>query len=906
MDTNHTLLGIDGLGDLTLGTHFCLLYETEQDLIETLALYFKTGLVKNEFCLWITPESFEKAREALRQAIPLADQHVEAGDIEILSCQRWYCEDDVFDATRVIQAFDRKLAQALEKGYVKMRVLADEAWLSQEHWKAFSDYEAQLDERFANKPVSIVCAYPTHAHNAAEILDVARTHRFIAAKRNGKWEILETPELKHARVEAERFTAERNELEDKVQERTAYLSRLNQALQAEIIERKRSEEALRIDEYRLQAAIDAAAIVLWERDLSSGHITWLGHHEKLLGFAPGELDDNTLASYEKHVHPEDIVELRRIRQRALEERSEYSHEYRVVWRDGSIHWLRAQGRFIYNEAGQPVRLYGAVLDITERKRAEEALRKSERVLREAESLGHTGSWEQDLVTGEIFNTEENLRLFFGDDHSKGVNFEDYAQVVHPDDREYVLQRRAELLEEEGPGDIEYRVVWPDGSVHVIFGRATVVRDELNRPIRVYGTNVDITERKHAEEEIRRYAARMDALAEISRTFAEAGLDYQNVLNTVVQRTSELIGDSCVMTLFSDDGQRSFPVAFHHPNPEARAMMHEALLHTWQGGTDTARYQALLAGNSIYIPVVNEEEFRVTLEPEFLPFLDAVGISSVLIVSLQFQSRVIGTLGITRDRQGLPYTSDDLTLLQNIADRAAMSIQNARLFEQVQGAREQLGALSRRLLEVQEAERRALTAELHDRVGQNLTGLSINLQNMKAALSQEAAQAIAPKFDEAQALVEDTSRQIRDIMAELHLPELEDYGLAAALETYAERAASRGNLELLADLPDLDPPRLPSNVRTNLFRSAQEAISNVLKHANATQLGVSLEARNGSVQLKIEDNGQGFEPDLISQKEEQTWGLQIMRERIESIGGKVQIESRPGEGTRVTFEIERPS
>jgi signal transduction histidine kinase len=207
--------------------------------------------------------------------------------------------------------------------------------------------------------------------------------------------------------------------------------------------------------------------------------------------------------------------------------------------------------------------------------------------------------------------------------------------------------------------------------------------------------------------------------------------------------------------------------------------------------------------------------------------------------------------------------------------------------------------------VQEAERRALTAELHDRVGQHLTGLSINLQNMKAQLSDEMAKTLATKFDDAQALVQDTTRQIRDIMAELHLPELEDYGLAAALETYAERAASRGNLQLIADLPDLPDPPLPSDVRIGLFRAAQEAISNVLKHANATQLEVSLEQQNGRIRLRIEDDGLGFEPDLASQKDGQTWGLKIMRERIESIGGKVQIESKPGEGTGVTFEIESP-
>jgi signal transduction histidine kinase len=144
------------------------------------------------------------------------------------------------------------------------------------------------------------------------------------------------------------------------------------------------------------------------------------------------------------------------------------------------------------------------------------------------------------------------------------------------------------------------------------------------------------------------------------------------------------------------------------------------------------------------------------------------------------------------------------------------------------------------------------------------------------------------------------------MAELYPPELEDYGLAVALETYAERAASRGNLDLITDLPDLPPPPLSADIRIAVFRAAQEAINNALKHARATQLEVSLETRDGRIRLRVEDDGQGFEPGAVPQKEAQTWGLKIMRERIESIGGAMQIESEPGMGTRVTFEIERPS
>jgi len=164
---------------------------------------------------------------------------------------------------------------------------------------------------------------------------------------------------------------------------------------------------------------------------------------------------------------------------------------------------------------------GAVVineDVTERVRAEEALRNAERLLIDAEKLGQTGSWEQDLISGQVFNTEANGRLFFGDDRSKGTRMEDYIEAVHPDDRDWVMRRREQLDGGTGPDTIEYRVIWPDGSVHWIFGRATVIRDQTGRPVRAYGTNADVTERRLAEEELERRAQQMEAL---SRKLIEA-------------------------------------------------------------------------------------------------------------------------------------------------------------------------------------------------------------------------------------------------------------------------------------------------------------------------------------------------------------------------------------------------
>jgi len=224
----------------------------------------------------------------------------------------------------------------------------------------------------------------------------------------------------------------------------------------------------------------------------------------------------TLEQYVKEptgpIHPEDIP-------RALEKwrastavGEPYEDEMRLRGADGEYRWFLVRTVPLRDRQGNIVKWYGTSTDIEDRKRAEMALQKNEQLLSETQVLGRTGSWEHNLVTGEIANTGGNLRLFFGDDRSKGARFEDFAEVVHPDDREYVSARHAQLLAEGGPRDIEYRVVWPDGTVHVLFGRATVVRDATGRPLRVYGTNVDITERKRAENALRDSGVQLQALS----------------------------------------------------------------------------------------------------------------------------------------------------------------------------------------------------------------------------------------------------------------------------------------------------------------------------------------------------------------------------------------------------------
>ncbi len=214
----------------------------------------------------------------------------------------------------------------------------------------------------------------------------------------------------------------------------------------------------------------------------------------------------------------------------------------------------------------------------------------------------------------------------------------------------------------------------------------------------------------------------------------------------------------------------------------------------------------------------------------------------------------------------------------------------------------LKAMSRRAVEIQEAERRQLAQDLHDRVGQSLTALNINLNIMKGQMAPVAASILAARLDDSLELLEATIESMRDIMAELRPVLLDDYGLAAVLRWYAEEFSRRTGIA--TGVIGSDPtPRLESAVEGTLFRIVQESLTNVAKHAQARQARVILESHAQRFCLSVADDGCGFDASAVEQPtEHHGWGLMIMRERAESAGGQLRVESTAGQGTRIIVEL----
>jgi hypothetical protein len=221
--------GIDVLGDMPWGTHFCLFYETKRDLLDTLISYCKTGLESDEFCLWVVAEplTVEEAINALKDAVPDLDRYLKDPSIEIVSARDWYLQGGTFDLKRVTGRWHEKLALASARGYAGVRVTGDTAWLEKKDWKDFCEYEEGLNEAVANQHLAVLCTYPLAACGAVEILDVVRTHQFALAKRHGSWDVIETAGHKQAKTEIKRLN---EELEQRVVERTSQLMLASEAL----------------------------------------------------------------------------------------------------------------------------------------------------------------------------------------------------------------------------------------------------------------------------------------------------------------------------------------------------------------------------------------------------------------------------------------------------------------------------------------------------------------------------------------------------------------------------------------------------------------------------------------------------------------------------------------------------
>ena len=258
--------------------------------------------------------------------------------------------------------------------------------------------------------------------------------------------------------------------------------------------------------------------------------------------------------------------------------------------------------------------------------------------------------------------------------------------------------------------------------------------------------------------------------------------------------------------------------------------------------------------------------------------------------------------LVTDADGKPMFFQNVS--RDITERIKAEQAQIQLLEEIRKSNAQMRNLAMRLQEVQELERRELATILHDRVGQNLTGLNLNLKILQNQLQPENTAEIQKRLNDSLLIVEETTHQIRDVMADLNPPVLDEYGLMAAIKWYSGDFSNRTGIatQVSGDKSEL---QFEPSVEKILFRLVQESLNNVAKHAQASRAEIGVKTSGEMVSVTVKDNGQGFDTQDIKVIEaEPHWGLLSMQQRAASIGAELVIDSSVGRGTQVCVTVRR--
>jgi signal transduction histidine kinase len=410
--------GIRLVGNVPWGTHYCLFYETKDDLLATVVPYFKAGMESGEFCLWAVsaPLTEQEAAAALRDAVPDFDRYVAERSIEIFSAREWYLDGDRFDLERITGGWQEKLHGALARGYEGMRISGNSFWGASKHWKSFCDYERALDESVVSQPMTVLCTYPLTGTSAGEILEVVRAHQAAIGRRRGDWEVVEAPELKEAKQELKLLS---EELERGVAERVKQLTAANQELLAQIAERKRTEEELRRSEAQLAEAQRLTHTGSWTWTIETGKLRWSRELFLIFGFDPAQ-GEPSYQSAVGRIHPEDWPSFDRALVQTLRDRRDFDLSFRILLPDGSIKFIQAIGRPAVNDAGE-LDYVGTVMDVSGRRRADEALRDAQAELARVTRITAMGELAASIaheinqpLAAVVTNSDASLRWLSND------------------------------------------------------------------------------------------------------------------------------------------------------------------------------------------------------------------------------------------------------------------------------------------------------------------------------------------------------------------------------------------------------------------------------------------------------------------------------------------------------------
>lgn len=699
----------------------------------------------------------------------------------------------------------------------------------------------------------------------------------------------------------------------------------------DITERKQAEAELRDSEERYRELFESAGDIVYTLDLE-GRVTSINAQgERALGYSRAELlglDASANLTAEDHARSDTMF------QRKLEGEGATVYEVNLRDREGRAVPLEVSTRLLWRQ-GAPAGILGIARDITERKRAEEALRRNEIMLRQVGEVAKVGGWELDLPTMTPIWSLETYRIHEVEP-SVQPDLESALNFYAPEARPVIAEAVQRAMAEGTPYDLELPFITATGKpIWVRTQGVPEFRD--GKCVRLFGTFQEITERKRAEQIEKQSAARAAILAEISRALAEITTDYQALLDLIVQQVTALLGDACAVALVAEDYWLE-TVALYHPDPTMAENMRRLFAAVPRNIHEGATGQVFHTGRATLIPATTPEQARLGLPASLWPLAEAVPVYSLIVAPLRSQGAVIGMLNLIRQTPDHPYTQDEVNFLQDIADRAALAITNARLF------REMEQRVAERTREFQQAKQEAEAANAAK--SEFLSRMSHELRTPLNAILGFAQlmemDDLTPRQTQGVRHTLKAGRHLLDLINEvLDLARIESGRLTLSpepvrvggviqeiLELVDPAAAARG-LHLIGLNSPLNDRYVQAD-RQRLRQVVLNLVNNAIKYNRpggevSVQLSVTpapshppgSPMMDNALRITIADTGPGIAPENMPRlfnpfdrlgaertgTEGTGLGLAVAKKLTEAMGGRLGVESLVGVGS--TFWVELP-
>ncbi|HZG38118.1 MAG TPA: PAS domain S-box protein [Nodosilinea sp.] len=690
------------------------------------------------------------------------------------------------------------------------------------------------------------------------------------------------------------------------------------------VERSRAEAELRESEARLQLALNIGRMGTWDWDMQTDTVRWSAGHFIILGFQPYEVEPSQEA-WASRVHPDDLTAANAKLQQAMQARTEYHHEYRLRWPNGDLRWVESRGQFSYDVQGHPRHSIGVVIDVTERKRAEQE--REQWLERERVARAQAEAAQQQLAT--IVDTSPvGLAILDGEQRFIAIN-EALAEINGLPRDHHLGKSVLELFGQTDPEIIDvFRQIYATGQPFIspnlpvntpghddrrpgyynVYYLPTV--DSNQRVERLLAYVVDVTERVKLERA-------QQYLSESSAVLASS-LDYQTTLEQVARLTVPELADWCTVHIVEENGAID-QIAVAHIDP-AKLEWADQLRDKYPLDPNAERGAALTlrTGQSDFVPEIPDELLvHAAQDPEHLEILRQVGFSSVMTVPLHSQDRVIGAISFISAESGRRYTPADLQLAEELAQRASLAIENAQLYQAAQRDRTKAEAANR----IKDEFLAVLSHELRSPLNPILGwARMLRSKSLDAAKTDQALETIERNAKLQAQLIEDLLDVSRILQGKLTLT-VAPVNLVTTIEAAAETvrlAAEAKRIQIQTTLQAIAGQVLGDTNR--LQQVIWNLLSNAVKFTPAGgQVTITLEQVDAYAQIRVRDTGKGIHPDFLPhvfdyfRQEDGTTtrqfgglglGLAIVRQLTELHGGLVWADS-PGPNLGATFTVLLP-